>query len=451
MSSNNPVQNIKNYISGSHKFINMGTGSSSMPTNTLVTLEKRTVMTIQSCNIGIGTTIPRTNLDIIGNSYVSQNIGIGTTIIGPYGLNIIGNVSSSATVTATNYIAESATLSGTLITSNLTILGSNTVINTYTQQSSNFSICNITGTGPALSVLQKGAGSSYPIADFYDIDISTTVPSLRIADAGNIGIGTTIPVMALHVQGSIFSSANIGIGTIIPRQVLDIIGDIITTGNIGIGITLPSARLQVGAGTTTIAPVQFTSGTNLTTASAGAIEYDGVKFYGTTDTTSGRGYIPSNQIFRLTVDGSAIGSGISNFFGVNSAINLIAGGIYKLEAYCYFLSTSTGTVRVTLTTSQAAEFVNGFIHWGSSGSANITNCIPVYKLTGGTANAFAVSGSLSSGSSYAFVIYAIIEASLTDNSTLTINFTESSGTITPQQSSYYKITRLPTTNIGVFT
>ena len=449
MSSNNLVQNIKNYISGSHRFLNIGTGSSLTSTNTLVTLEKKMVMIIQSCNIGIGTTLPRTTLDIIGNTYVSQNIGIGTTVIGAYGLNVVGNVYSSGSITATNYIGESATISGTLLTSNLSVLGSNTVINTYTQQSSNFSICNITGIGPALSVIQKGIGAGFPIADFYDLDISTTVPVMRIADGGNIGIGTTIPIVELHVNGNIYISSNIGIGTNISRQALDITGNLITTGNIGIGTTFPSAQLHVGAGTTTVAPLQFTSGTNLTTASAGTMEYDGVNFYGTANTTSGRGYIPNNQIFRLTIDGSAIGPTISNFFGANSAINLIAGGIYKLEANCYFLKTTAGTGTVTLTTTQTVANLNGFINWANVGASSM-NAIPTYKLTG-TANAFGVSGTLGAGTSYIFTIYAIIEANVSNNSTLTINFTQSAGTLTPRQSSYYKVTRLPSVNTGVFT
>jgi hypothetical protein len=392
MSSNNPVQNITNYVSGSHRFVNTGTGSSSTPTNTLVTLEKRTVMTIESCNIGIGTTLPRATLDIIGSAYVSQNIGIGTTIIGAYGLNVVGDVYSSGTFTGTNYMGENANLSGTLITSNLMVLGTNTINNTYTQQSSNFSVCNVVGTGPALSVIQKGIGAGYPIADFYDLDVSTTVPALRIADGGNVGIGTDIPIANLHIEGNIYSSANIGVGTMIPRQALDIIGDLILSGNIGIDTTLPSSRLHIGAGTTTVAPLQFTSGTNLTTAAAGALEYDGENFYGTVDTTSGRGYFPNCQLFRLTADRTAIGSAIANYFGTTSAINLKAGGLYDLEANCYFVKQTGGNITVTFTASVSAVYVVGCILYNNS---TVTGARSINKVSGGgTANAFTASQSL---------------------------------------------------------
>jgi hypothetical protein len=52
-------------------------------------------------------------------------------------------------------------------------------------------------------------------------------------------------------------------------------------GNVGIRTTAPTARLQIGAGTATAntAPLKFTSGTNLTTPEAGAMEYDGTNLY----------------------------------------------------------------------------------------------------------------------------------------------------------------------------
>lgn len=48
----------------------------------------------------------------------------------------------------------------------------------------------------------------------------------------------------------------------------------------GLGtITTPTALLHIAAGTTTIAPIKLTSGTNLTTPEAGAIEYNGTNLF----------------------------------------------------------------------------------------------------------------------------------------------------------------------------
>jgi lysophospholipase L1-like esterase len=69
---------------------------------------------------------------------------------------------------------------------------------------------------------------------------------------------------------------------------------------IGSQTTAPTARLHLAAGTATAdtAPLKFTSGTNLTTPEAGAVEYDGTEFYGTTSTAS-------RTIFARVLKGSA--------------------------------------------------------------------------------------------------------------------------------------------------
>ena len=44
-------------------------------------------------------------------------------------------------------------------------------------------------------------------------------------------------------------------------------------------ITMTNKKISLTAGTTTAPPIQLTSGTNLTTPVAGAIEFDGSDFY----------------------------------------------------------------------------------------------------------------------------------------------------------------------------
>ena len=54
-----------------------------------------------------------------------------------------------------------------------------------------------------------------------------------------------------------------------------------SNGSIAIGLQDPTARFHLPAGTATAAtaPLKFTSGTNLTTPEAGAMEYDGTYLY----------------------------------------------------------------------------------------------------------------------------------------------------------------------------
>lgn len=58
------------------------------------------------------------------------------------------------------------------------------------------------------------------------------------------------------------------------------------------GNTYAGGGLSVGAGTATVAPVKLTAGTNLTTAAAGAIEYDGNITTITPNTSIGRATVP---------------------------------------------------------------------------------------------------------------------------------------------------------------
>jgi len=82
------------------------------------------------------------------------------------------------------------------------------------------------------------------------------------------------------------SSGDIALAT---RYSGDYIYDIYlnTSGNVGIGTTSPTARLHLAAGTASAssAPLKFTSGTNLTTAEAGVMEFNGTNLFFSPSTT----------------------------------------------------------------------------------------------------------------------------------------------------------------------
>jgi len=80
------------------------------------------------------------------------------------------------------------------------------------------------------------------------------------------------------ITGAISEFANLG--TIVMR--------IMGSGNVGIGQSTPTAVLHLKAGTATAstAPLKFTSGTNLTTAEAGAMEFNGTNLFFSPSTTS---------------------------------------------------------------------------------------------------------------------------------------------------------------------
>lgn len=125
------------------------------------------------------------------------------------------------------------------------------------------------------------------------------------------------------------------------------------------GLTTTNGGIVTGAGTATVAPIVLTSGTNLTTAAAGALEFDGTAFYATA-VASSRQQLDAEQfviatansatysntlldsstaapVFTTTTSGTATG-----------AVTLVAGKTYCFE-FMYNL-TNTGTTSHTWAT-----------------------------------------------------------------------------------------------------
>jgi hypothetical protein len=99
--------------------------------------------------------------------------------------------------------------------------------------------------------------------------------------------------------------------------------------------------LQLAAGTTSLSPLTFQSGTNLTSATAGAMEYDGKVFYKTPN-ASARGVSPSMMFYRL--NGGLAGSNVNtaqSILGVG--VTLAASTVYAFEAVLSFTKTAGTT------------------------------------------------------------------------------------------------------------
>lgn len=95
------------------------------------------------------------------------------------------------------------------------------------------------------------------------------------------------------------------------------------SGNVGVGGVAPTARLHLPAGTASAntGPLKLTSGTNLTTPEAGAMEYDGTSLY-FTNNASTRYNLTSPSPWSYDTTYNSGGAGTSQYFNVtNLAVN----------------------------------------------------------------------------------------------------------------------------------
>jgi len=125
--------------------------------------------------------------------------------------------------------------------------------------------------------------------------------NIRFEAAGNVAIGNAVdlPIQNGSNQGvyqnALFITGASGTGTNI-------------AGNVGIAVNTPTARLHLAQGTAaaSTAPLKFTSGTNLTTAEAGAMEFNGTNLLFSPSTT------------RHTVNHGLTGSATLDFASTNA-------------------------------------------------------------------------------------------------------------------------------------
>ena len=160
------------------------------------------------------------------------------------------------------------------------------------------------------------------------------------ASGGDIYIGDNSPKGAVADGTGILVSA----GAITISGAMSVIADGVGSGNISSDGSISGASISgfifPSIGTASNAPIALTSGTNLTTAVGGAIEYDGKAIYGSTGT--GRGAI-AIQMISIATSVNALTNGTaaqSIFASASDTISLAASTTYTFEAE-YKLTTGT--------------------------------------------------------------------------------------------------------------
>lgn len=140
--------------------------------------------------------------------------------------------------------------------------------------------------------------------------------------------------------------------------------------------TVTNKSLILASGGASLAPLTLSTGTNLTTATAGSVEYDGKVIYATPQSTQ-RGVVPNEQWLRLDAGlAGANGTSAQNALGVSFGVS--ASTVYEFEAVIN-LSKSAGT------TSHNLSWL-----FGLGGGASLNNIS--YQVTGDISTASFNSG-----------------------------------------------------------
>jgi hypothetical protein len=209
------------------------------------------------------------------------------------------------------------------------------------------------------------------------------------------------------------------------------------------------SNLILDAGTTATAPIKLTSGTNLTTAVAGAFEFNGSNYFQTIDTTSGRGVASISQFIYL----GSNSTGITTLYPVfpSSTLSLVSGALYEYEAEVYlYKNSSSGTLTWAFYYSVSPGFLHAYyIGQQTSGLATVGSATSAGVVNStGTTISLPITGSLTASAYNHYRIKALM--SISSATTMSLQVSCSSGTLDVIAGSYAKITRLPTSSVGTF-
>lgn len=310
---------------------------------------------------------------------------------------------------------------------------------------------------PTASATKRGALSSADWTTFNDkMNYSDTVSlSSRINTKQNIITNPVTGTGTANYLPKFTSGSAIG-NSLVYDNATNVLVNTTTddaTGNrLQVSGGISASTFYATAGTASVAPVKLTAGTNLTTAAAGSMEYDATNnlLAFTPNTTIGRAMLPAVNLFQIFAGGTSSITTIANFFGSNSNIPIVSPGAYEIEVDMFYLKGATaGTVQFTFTSSSASSAFT----WDYIGSP-----------TGGVSSTIVTSYVKASSSYGSGTSFSLTTASLTANTNhysrfkiyftstnatfLKIQATSNGSAITTFVGSYWKATRLPSTNIG---
>ena len=283
---------------------------------------------------------------------------------------------------------------------------------------------------------------------------SVTIGTTTAASTYNIATGATLnattKAINIGTAGVSGSTTNIAIGS-------SVSGALGTT-------TIPRIVIPAGTAAANTAPLKITTGTVLTTAEAGAVEYDGNAFYATTNyATAGRSVIPAtyklilNAVQLLGPAGApALNTDYSLFTTATTAgFNFAGSTAYNFEGFVHITKGATSTIpsfKFIITTGSLTSILYDVqaVNVAAAGAATAPVNSYWTAATGGTILA---AGSTTTG--FYFYVRGVMRTNVAGKIAPTISFSAAPGATTQTNvNSWFQFTPVGSstvTNIGVWT
>ena len=301
--------------------------------------------------------------------------------------------------------------------------------------------------GATITVFDLNRGlSSFPggALTVSSLTASTFVSATGNVIGGNVNTGGLVSVGGNVVGGNVNAVSIISAGGNVQGGNLRTVGLVSATGNVTGGNII--GFLTPTAGTATIPPLDFVSGTLTTTAVAGAIEYDGTVIYGTPG-ASNRGVLDTTHFMVLAADYTANdSSSAQKVFNIGTsglgAISLPSGTSYFMEAV-YYITRGVGSNSHTLSTLFAvSNALTGITYTADTTSTTGNTLGAVSRIYGTATTAVIVTGaSTSSSENITVVIRGIVRTNAATTFTPQIQYSSApGGAPTVLTNSYIRLT-----------
>lgn len=363
---------------------------------------------VAGSNVTIGNNITSY---IQGNGVISGNLTIGTSISAGARIFISGNTSQSAwgvngalirlaSATHTDTSSSGTVASAAMVGLNAgAIAASSTTTYTYATglyitaptEGSNVTITNsysLYSTGNMLTTGTMSVGSSVAQTAKLGVSGALSIPAWGTAgsvfrtvaathtDTSTAASGTVTNMMASSFGTPTFAATN---ASVTATNAATVYIASAPSGSANLTITNPYALLVaagkslftggivLGAGTTTVAPAQLTSGTNKTTAASGDVEYDGTSLFFTNSGLQ-RQTIAQTQETVTTSDFSKTSdTTLADVTGLTAT--LVAGKRYRFIAELTGTSNASGGAKFAIggTATATSIKVAGIIQDSASG------------------------------------------------------------------------------------